>query len=88
MNPLSWFQRPGGLSCPQVQALVQSYLDGELTGPDVDKLTAHLHRCRRCGIEADTYRRIKAALSAPPPPASVERLRDFALTIPGRPPGD
>lgn len=76
------FRRPGGLSCHQVRQLVQSYLDGELHGPEVDKLTAHLHRCRRCGVEAEAYRRIKAALGAPAPGPTVERLRDFAMAVP------
>lgn len=76
------FRSPGGLSCRQVQQLVQSYLDGELHGPEVDKLTAHLHQCERCGVEAETYRRIKAALGSPAPPRTIDRLRDFALAIP------
>lgn len=74
--------RPGGVSCHRVRQLVQSYLDGELHGPEVDKLAAHLHRCKRCGVEAESYRRIKAAFSAPVPEQTVDRLRRFALSVP------
>ena len=82
MNLFDRFRRPGGLSCAQVQELVQSYLDDELDRTKADKLREHLHRCERCGVETDVYRRIKASLAAPAPPESVDRLRRFALAIP------
>lgn len=74
--------RPGGVSCHRVRQLVQAYLDGELHGPEVDKLATHLHRCKRCGVEADSYRRIKAALGAPVPAPALDRLREFARSVP------
>jgi len=40
---------------------IQSYLDGYL---DAELLASHLDNCRDCGVEADAYRRIKAALAA------------------------
>ncbi|GIU89782.1 MAG: hypothetical protein KatS3mg010_0881 [Acidimicrobiia bacterium] len=44
------------------------------------RIAAHLEACRRCGLEAETYERIKSTLAAQRPemPAdSVERLREF-----------
>ena len=74
--------QPGELlSCPEVGRLLQSYLDGELGEPtEVEALTVHLEECRRCGLEADTYLRIKSALErrgTDVPEESVRRLREF-----------
>jgi Putative zinc-finger len=74
--------RPGDhLSCPEVGRLLQRFLDGELTDEhDAQLLSSHLDECKRCGLEADTYRRIKAVLASrrlPVPPESVARLREF-----------
>lgn len=74
--------RPGEqLSCPEVGRLLQRYLDGELDDPnEIDALAAHLDDCERCGLEAETYRHIKASLEQRRPvvpPDSVERLRAF-----------
>jgi anti-sigma factor RsiW len=87
MGVMMRLRRKAGISCAQVQALVQSYLDGELPdGPDRDRLVAHLDRCRPCGVEAETYERIKASLSADVPAESLERLARFAASIPDLPP--
>ena len=81
--------RPGEvLTCPEVGRRLQSFLDGELDDTtEADLLAEHLDDCKRCGLEADTYRTIKDALAArrqPVPQDSVDRLRDFAhqLTAP------
>ena len=55
-------------------------------GDDVDAamLSQHLELCRRCGLEAETYRRIKAALAsrrAEVPEESIERLRAFGREL-------
>lgn len=78
--------RPGeSLSCAEVGRLVQRYLDGELEREsEVDALAAHLEACRRCGLEAETYRRIKDGLAAHSPevPAeSIARLRAFGQSL-------
>lgn len=69
------------LSCPEVGRLLQRYLDDELADADEESaLAAHLEECRRCGLEAETYRKIKAALAdrrTPVPDEAVERLRNF-----------
>ncbi len=74
--------RPGEeLSCPEVGRLLHRFLDGELADDvEVDQLSVHLEECRRCGLEADTYRKIKVALAdhrTPVPRESVDRLREF-----------
>jgi anti-sigma factor RsiW len=76
--------RKAGISCARVRELVQAYLDGELEdGPERDRLIEHLERCRPCGVEAETYERIRSALTAAPPAGSVDRLTAFAASIDG-----
>ncbi|MDW3216807.1 MAG: zf-HC2 domain-containing protein [Ilumatobacteraceae bacterium] len=78
--------RPGEpMTCPEVGRLLQRFLDDELSD-DVDAamLSQHLELCRRCGLEAETYRRIKAALAsrrAEVPEESIERLRAFGRQL-------
>lgn len=81
MRLIMRLRRKEGISCARVQDLVQSFLDGELEGPERDRLAAHLDRCRSCGVEAATYERIKAALAPAPPAETVERLQRFASSL-------
>jgi len=63
---------------------LQRYLDGVIDAETAALIEAHLEDCRRCGLEAETYRQIKAALAArrlPPPPDAVQRLREFGLRL-------
>lgn len=40
---------PGGIDCGGVMAKLYEYLDGELDDPGlVEKIRAHLDKCRRC----------------------------------------
>jgi anti-sigma factor RsiW len=70
--------------CHQVAKVLQSYLDGETPAPTTRMVAAHLETCRKCGLEANTYLAIKAAIASRAPEASavdadaVERLRHFA----------
>lgn len=78
--------RPGEqLSCPEVGRLVQRYLDDELESQaEIDALVAHLDECLRCGLEAETYQKIKGALATRTvdvPQDSVERLREFGAKL-------
>ena len=50
----------GRLSCHEVSRLVQRYLDDETDRATAAAVAAHLEDCRRCGMEADAYRDIKA----------------------------
>jgi predicted anti-sigma-YlaC factor YlaD len=72
---------PGGMSCHQVGELLQQYLDGELDDAErARRIHDHLDECRRCGMEAETYERIKSTIAAERPdipPESIERLRAF-----------
>lgn len=71
---------PGGTSCRHVGEQLQSYLDGHIDADTAARISAHLDECRRCGMEAETYERIKATLLArrpDVPPDSIERLREF-----------
>lgn len=74
--------RPGDtLSCPEVGRLLQRFLDDELSDDaEIEALSEHLDECKRCGLEAETYQKIKDALAnrrAPVPQESVDRLREF-----------
>ncbi len=71
---------PGGMSCHQVGEVLQQYLDGHIDAEQAARIEAHLEECRRCGMEADTYERIKSTLAAQRPEISaesVDRLREF-----------
>jgi len=72
------------VDCVAVGKVLQHYLDGAADAETTTLVAAHLDDCLRCGLEADTYRRIKAALAKhrqPPPPGSVQRLREFGLHL-------
>jgi anti-sigma factor (TIGR02949 family) len=71
---------PGGLDCHAVGKVLQEYLDGHIDADRARRIEEHLEACRRCGMEADTYERIKSTLAAQRsemPADSVERLREF-----------
>ena len=70
----------GSMSCHQVGAVLQEFLDGDIDEERARRIEEHLEECRRCGLEAETYERIKATLAAQRPEVpeeSVERLREF-----------
>jgi predicted anti-sigma-YlaC factor YlaD len=71
---------PGTMDCHQVGELLQQYLDGHTDEDRSHKIRMHLDECRRCGMEAHTYERIKSTLSthrSAVPAESVTRLREF-----------
>jgi anti-sigma factor RsiW len=51
------------LTCRQAGKILQAYLDGEVDELDTGRVAAHLAVCRRCGLDAEVYRKIKASLS-------------------------
>ena len=72
------------LSCEQVGKDLQSFLDGECTDVSADDLAAHLEACKDCGLEADVYRKIKAALgrrAGSVDPDSLDRLHEFGRVL-------
>ncbi len=83
---LRFWKSPDAITCHEVGQMLQSYLDGEV-GPDrAQKVARHLEACRRCGLEASTYRRLKAALSGlseDVDPEAVRRLQHFVDDLTG-----
>lgn len=83
MIVVRWWQRRR-LMCPEVARLLQRYLDEELPELRAAQVRAHLRACRRCGLKAELYKEVKAAVrrrSEPIPPESLERLRAFADSL-------
>ena len=69
-----------GMSCRNAAKNLQQHLDGELHDERAEMLQRHLETCRECGLEADTYRELKAALSRQSSGLSSDTmasLRDF-----------
>ena len=68
------------LSCRKVGRLLQAYLDGELHDPRSVLVADHLHACLQCGLNASSYRWLKAQLAglAPDDDRQLGRLRQFA----------
>ncbi len=70
--------------CLRVTRVLQSYLDGEVDEVTSAIVVKHLEECRRCGLEASTYRAIKSAITeagpdvAPVDAEAIERLCRFA----------
>lgn len=87
-----WFHRRRGalLTCHEVAALLQSYLDGETDEVTVGRVRRHLVDCRRCGMEEATYVALKESLArrAAPDAEALERLRAFAERLAEHPPAD
>ena len=73
------------MDCREVGRHLQDYLDGDLDDLRAQRLAAHLDECRRCGMEAHTYERIKASLAArgtgPLPDDAIARLNAFARRL-------
>ncbi len=87
MNPrdvLDMFRRRGGSRCIEIGRRIQSYLDDGLDPDTAAKVSHHLAACRRCGLTAEDYRRLKLALaetSAPIPVEPLQRLRALAADL-------
>lgn len=87
MNPrdaLDMFRRKGGARCIEIGRQIQTHLDGGLDAAAAAKVSSHLQACRRCGLTAQDYRRLKLALaetSAPVPAESLRRLQDLAAEL-------
>lgn len=82
-------------ACREAGRTMQSYLDGELDGERAARVSAHLERCLRCGLEAEAFRYVRSVLrdlSGPGPfrvedPLAVKRLHRFATTLAAPSPG-
>lgn len=81
-----------GMSCSQVEEVMQQYLDNELEPSEVPKVLAHLEACKDCGLEAELYTRIQNSLhehQAAPSADSMDKIRALAreLAVSGPPEG-
>jgi anti-sigma factor RsiW len=67
-------------NCREVATYLHRYLDGEVDDRTRRRVAAHLEDCRRCGLEAETYRALKRALArrGALPDDAVARLHSFA----------
>jgi hypothetical protein len=65
-------------SCNQVQAGLTEYLDGRLTGREMQEIDAHLQVCRECAREFQSLREVQTALAGLGP---VQEPADLALRI-------
>lgn len=76
-----WPGRTSRVRCLRTMQLIQQYLDGTLDDRPALRVADHLDACRRCGLEAEVFSQIKAALSrydGDVDPGAMARLRDFA----------
>lgn len=74
-----WRRNNPEVSCREVGRVLQAYLDGELEN-DTEKVAAHVAVCPNCGLEAETFTKIKSALGDPDAKldeATIDRLREF-----------
>jgi anti-sigma factor RsiW len=81
------FRRKGGARCVEVGRHIQTYLDGNLDAEKAAKVASHLDACRRCGLTAADYKRLKEALaerSTPLPTDSLDRLKALAADLAAR----
>lgn len=71
--------KPRELSCEQVLRVIFAYVDGELSAPQSDDVTAHLERCRSCFSRAEFERRLKGHIAdlanEPVSPEFEKRIR-------------
>lgn len=77
----------GTASCRRIAKRLQTFLDGELDTASAATVARHLEACRRCGLEVDTYTRVKASLArsddhhAADRAMALVRLRRFAAGL-------
>lgn len=72
------------VDCREIARLVQAFLDGEIADPRAVRVADHLDACLTCGLEADAYRWLKAAvagLARADDPRQLERLQRFAEAL-------
>lgn len=72
------------VNCKEVARRLQSYLDGELNEDRMEQIRAHLDDCVSCGLEFETFKKIKMGLNAQALPSdsdALARLRAFSERI-------
>jgi len=76
----AWNPVAGRMRCMATMRVLQTYIDGGLDDVAARRVVEHLEDCRRCGLEAEVYTEIKAALGGQDrsfDPRALERLRRF-----------
>lgn len=85
MTSRSWYRRSSSeASCREVGRALQSYLDGDVEEGFAAKISDHLEDCRRCGLEAEVYTRIKETLGTNRTDVdadTISRLREFGSSL-------
>lgn len=64
--------------CSTMRATFSEYLDGRLTGVEMQRIAGHLEACSRCGAEWTSLRHAQSALAAL---GSVQEPKDLLLRI-------
>lgn len=76
-----WYRlKSRSVKCHELGKVLQSYLDGDLEPDFANKIATHLEKCRKCGLDLETYQRIKDSLASQLPevdPEAIARLRQF-----------
>ncbi|MDQ2706713.1 MAG: zf-HC2 domain-containing protein [Actinomycetota bacterium] len=70
--------------CLRTSRVLQAYLDGETDARTAGRVAHHLEDCRRCGLQASTYRAIKQVLAAgggTVDELALHRLRAFTHSL-------
>ena len=79
-------RRPDEATCAEAMRAMQAWLDGMVAEPEHTRVRRHLETCRRCGLEADTYRVIRASLRSRGrrvDPAAHRRLQAYVDDLTG-----
>lgn len=79
--------RAAAVSCREVLRLLQAFLDGEIDDPRAVRVADHLDACLDCGLQADAYRWLKAAVAGiarAEDPRQLQRLQAFADALVAR----
>lgn len=60
------------MTCSEIIALLDAYIDNDLSGPDRDAVISHLERCPTCREEYQSTLRLKELLQIPAVPSPGE----------------
>ena len=75
------------VNCREVGRVLQSYIDNDVESDFAEKIAAHLEKCKDCGLEYETYTRIKDSLAGHQNDQldadAIARLRDFGRNLTG-----
>ena len=75
------------VNCREVGRVLQSYIDNDVESDFAEKIAAHLEKCKDCGLEYETYSRIKDSLAGLErqdiDDDAFSRLREFGRNLAG-----